>query len=86
MAFTVGEEPVKETYLLKLTVIRLVTMIHSAAMAAVASFVIEEGPTGELGVWKRISRSLVSTFRCMFAVAHRDTWPPKNNGVKIVIV
>ena len=68
MAFTVGEEPVKGTGLLKRIAIKLVTMIHSAAMAAVASFVIEEGPTGELGVWKRISRGLVSTFRCMFAV------------------
>ena len=50
MAFTVGEEPVKGTGLLKRTVIKLVTIIHSAAMAAVASFVIKEGPTGELGV------------------------------------
>ena len=38
----------------KSTVIKLVTIIHSAAMAAVASFVIEEGPTGDFGVWKRI--------------------------------
>ena len=50
MAFTVGEEPVKETDFLKRTVIKLVTIVHSAAMAAVAGFVIEEGPTGELGV------------------------------------
>ena len=56
MAFTVGEEPVKGTGLLNRTVIKLVTRIHCVAMAAVASFVIEEGPTGELGDWKRISK------------------------------
>ena len=38
-------------------------------MAVVANFVIEDGPVGELRVWKRISRDLVPPFRYMFAVA-----------------
>ena len=69
MTFTIGEQPVEGTDLLKRVTVGLVTMICYATMAAVASFFIEEGPVGETGIWKRISRGLVSTFRCMFLVA-----------------
>ena len=50
LTFTVGEQPVEGTGLLKRVTVGLVTMIRYATMVAVASFVIEEGPVGETGV------------------------------------